>query len=136
MTFRHQHSFHLSQHSVRIRGELERVRQQHDVDAVSLHRQILRVCTYTRPMRVPCREGQFVDDDSVANTARAQKIGIHETTDLNEIIAEQIRQDSVKFRLLEIEQTTPEPLVIPVPHRMPNMGRVRTAYITRYPDFP
>ncbi len=96
----HHHAVDLAQDAVRLLGEFQHVRQQHEVDRLRGERQLVA-------FRVEVGAGGGRDAHAMRDPARAQEIR-RGHAELQRVEAEDVRRHVVEVRLLLLEQVLPE----------------------------
>lgn len=98
MALRHQHTLHLAQDLVRIRGKLQHVRQHDQVDAVAGEGQMLGI-------GVDLRRTANATPEAEGNPAGAQILDVRQP-DLQRVEAEDVGRHLIDARLFPVQHVT------------------------------
>ena len=104
--------------------ELQNMRQQHHIHAVGLNRECIRPGANAR---VPRRRRCLIDfyDQAVEYAALGDNISRPEVSDLNKVVAEQIREDTLEMTRFRVRDQSPRPAGKPFVEAIAAVGSVQ-----------
>ena len=100
MPLRNQNAVGLTQHLVGIALKFKRMGQQYDIDRIGRHRQGIGIGVERRLQRLAILIG--IEQNAIGDAAARHQVVTQQTTGLNDVVAEQRRQNLVQLIALHL----------------------------------